>query len=215
MVEQFRILFDSIGVDWILWILIALSISSIAIMIERWIFFRQTTAPSAEIIRAMNKALENGDTAGAIQKLENSNSMESVVLIEVLNAKEQGVEAMEDLIIGAMAQERSRFDQRLSFLGTLGNNAPFVGLLGTVLGVISAFGDLESNITMKDNSQNEALMGSIAEALVATAVGLIVAIPAVIAYNAFKGAIKTRTSNTEALCHFALAKMRSKSDPSA
>jgi biopolymer transport protein ExbB len=57
-------------------------------------------------------------------------------------------------------------------------------------------------------------MGSIAEALVATAVGLLVAIPAVIAYNAFKGAIKKRAANTEALCHFALAKLRVRNEPS-
>ena len=80
----------------------------------------------------------------------------------------------------AVRQQRKKFEAGLLFLGTLGNNAPFIGLFGTVLGVIQAFHQL-------GEGQNKAAMGNvmsgIAEALIATGVGLVVAIPAVVAFN--------------------------------
>ena len=84
------------------------------------------------------------------------------------------------MIASTVARERPQYERYLSFLGTLGNNAPFIGLFGTVLGVIEAFHQLGAG-------PNKAAMGNvmkgIAEALVATGVGLFVAIPAVIAFN--------------------------------
>ncbi|EAT16836.1 MotA/TolQ/ExbB proton channel family protein [Desulfuromonas acetoxidans] len=77
--------------------------------------------------------------------------------------------------------------KRLTILATLGNNAPFIGLFGTVLGVIKAFHDLH----LQQGSGIKVVMGGISEALVATAMGLLVAIPAVIAYNAFSKTLQT------------------------
>jgi len=77
--------------------------------------------------------------------------------------------------------------KRLTILATLGNNAPFIGLFGTVLGVIKAFHDLH----LQHGSGIKVVMGGISEALVATAMGLLVAIPAVIAYNAFSKILQT------------------------
>jgi len=77
--------------------------------------------------------------------------------------------------------------KRLTVLATLGNNAPFIGLFGTVLGVIKAFHDLH----VQQGSGIKVVMGGISEALVATAMGLLVAIPAVIAYNAFSKTLQT------------------------
>jgi biopolymer transport protein ExbB len=77
--------------------------------------------------------------------------------------------------------------KRLTILATLGNNAPFIGLFGTVLGVIKAFHDLH----VQQGSGIKVVMGGVSEALVATAMGLLVAIPAVIAYNAFSKTLHT------------------------
>jgi biopolymer transport protein ExbB/biopolymer transport protein TolQ len=77
-----------------------------------------------------------------------------------------------------------------TMLGTLGNNAPFIGLFGTVIGVIIAFQNLSSN---QGNAAMGSVMAGIAEALVATAVGLFVAIPAVVAFNV----IQKRTGEIE------------------
>ena len=100
-------------------------------------------------------------------------------------------ESMEGYLIG----ERQFLDRGLVVLGTLGNNAPFIGLFGTVLGIIMAFNDLAAN----PDGGPSVVMAGISEALVATAVGLLVAIPAVIAFNGFNRMIKRRMANAEAI----------------
>jgi len=105
-----------------------------------------------------------------------------------------------------MAIARLRLEQRLSFLGTLGNNAPFVGLLGTVIGIVQAFQQLESAGLGGPASSD--IMGAIAEALVATAIGLAVAIPAVVAFNYFQRRIKTTLGNAEVLEHILLSHLK-------
>src|SRR5215831_4585071 len=82
-----------------------------------------------------------------------------------------------------MTKRRRELESGMTLLGTLGNNAPFVGLLGTVIGVIVAFADLAEG---SSKVQMDKVMGGIAEALVATGIGLFVAIPAVVAYNVFQ-----------------------------
>jgi biopolymer transport protein ExbB len=92
-------------------------------------------------------------------------------------------------------------ERGLAFLGTLGNNAPFVGLFGTVLGIIRSFRDLANNTTQGAS----AVMAGIAEALVATAVGLLVALPAVALFNYFQRYIRAQVSGAQALTHLVLA----------
>jgi biopolymer transport protein ExbB len=98
--------------------------------------------------------------------------------------------------IAAEAQvQRLRHERHLAFLGTLGNNAPFIGLLGTVLGIIGAFQQLDAS----RGQLTTGLMAEIGEALIATAVGLLVALPAVAAYNAFQRTIQVRLNRGDAL----------------
>jgi biopolymer transport protein ExbB len=91
--------------------------------------------------------------------------------------------------------QRLRSERNLAFLGTLGNNAPFIGLLGTVIGIIGAFKQLDAS----GGQLTTGLMAAIGEALVATAVGILVALPAVAAYNAFQRAIAVRLSGGDLL----------------
>src|SRR5690606_9252978 len=100
------------------------------------------------------------------------------------------------------------------FLGTLGNNAPFIGLLGTVIGVIGAFEELGhaapghgGGAGAASQVASQAVMSSIAEALIATAVGLLVALPAVAAYNYFQRKIASLCQGSEALTNLVLAYM--------
>ncbi|MBI3015465.1 MAG: MotA/TolQ/ExbB proton channel family protein, partial [Candidatus Tectomicrobia bacterium] len=104
-------------------------------------------------------------------------------------------EIAQDRFQGAFLQERIRMEKGLSILGTLGNNAPFIGLFGTVLGIIRAFYDLSFNT----GGGPSVVMRGISEALVATAAGLFVAIPAVIAYNYFQRRVKEVSSQTESV----------------
>ena len=89
-------------------------------------------------------------------------------------------------VICVKSRERLTLERNLGVLGTLGNNAPFIGLFGTVLGIIRAFADLAKNQTGGAGP----VMTGISEALVATAVGLMAAIPALMAYNFFQGQLK-------------------------
>ena len=110
---------------------------------------------------------------------------------------------------GAAALQRMKLERRLAFLGTLGNNAPFIGLFGTVIGVMQAFERLGEQTQVQAAAAGggtpQEVMASIAEALVATAVGLFVAIPAVVAYNVFQRHAKAILANTEALSKVLLA----------
>jgi biopolymer transport protein ExbB len=100
--------------------------------------------------------------------------------------------------------------RRLIFLGTVGNNAPFVGLLGTVIGVLGAFEELgKVNAANAAQLAPERVMGTIAEALVATAIGLLVAIPAVAVFNYFQGLMTSALENAETLGHVLLTHMAS------
>jgi biopolymer transport protein ExbB len=111
--------------------------------------------------------------------------------------------------MGAEAQlQRIRSERNLAFLGTLGNNAPFVGLLGTVVGIIGAFGQLDAS----GGQLTTGLMSEIGEALIATAVGLLVALPAVAAYNTFQRTIAVRLGQGDALGRHLLAAMLSRGE---
>jgi biopolymer transport protein ExbB len=113
---------------------------------------------------------------------------------------------------GASALQRLKLEKRLAFLGTLGNNAPFIGLLGTVIGIIAAFDEL-GKVKMAaaggaSQLAPEAVMARISEALVATAIGILIAIPAVAAFNAFQRVVKGTVANTDALGHLLLAHLK-------
>jgi biopolymer transport protein ExbB len=119
---------------------------------------------------------------------------------------------VEEILAAAMARERPNYERFLSFLGTLGNNAPFVGLFGTVLGIIKAFHDLAAN---QASGGASTIMAGISEALVATAVGLMVAIPAVIAFNYFNRRIRVRMAEVDWMAHLAAADVQAGLDGAA
>jgi biopolymer transport protein ExbB/TolQ len=189
-----------LGSSWVLYLLLALSLAAVAVMLERLWFFAREKRPRAALERAL-AALRRAGTGEALQLLEGVPSMEAAVARACLSHAADGPAAVEEHRAGAIESERSRYEQRLAFLGTLGNNAPFVGLFGTVLGIIRAFHDLAGN----SMQGTQAVMAGIAEALVATGVGLIVALPAVATYNAFTRHVERATSAADVLAHQILA----------
>ncbi|TMQ10805.1 MAG: MotA/TolQ/ExbB proton channel family protein [Deltaproteobacteria bacterium] len=108
-----------------------------------------------------------------------------------------------------LADRRRQIESGLVFLGTLGNNAPFVGLFGTVLGIIVAFRELSSaaaSVAGGTGNMNNVMSG-IAEALVSTAVGILVAVPAVIFFNIFQKKTVVIEDNIGALGNAVCAQM--------
>ena len=204
MLTEFFLGFALFGAEWVMWVLVALSLVSVLIMIERGIFFSRR-APDVNALRLkLAEYLEEGDFQRAAELLKDNDAMESRVALFGLRHHERGVEAVEDLMSGAMATEKNRYERYLTFLGTVGNNAPFIGLFGTVLGIIGAFANLA------DGSEEAArlVMAAISEALVATGVGLLVAIPAVIAFNVFKSRMKKSVAQTDLLGRTLLSYLR-------
>ena len=191
------------GSRWVLWLLLALSLGAIAVMIERLWFFIQERRPEGEIKKALEVLRKDGPEA-ALKLLSNTRSMEAAVVRSCIARAKDGAEAVDEHRAAIVELERQRYEKRLAFLGTLGNNAPFIGLFGTVLGIIRAFHDLAST-TLQGT---QAVMSGIAEALVATGVGLVVALPAVAAYNAFTRHVEAAAAAADASAHEVLAVLK-------
>jgi biopolymer transport protein ExbB len=212
MIERVQTAMVGLGAGWVLWLMLVLSIVSLAIMLERgWLYYSLRDDVPA-LMRDLGRLLRSGDLEGARRRLEQSPSAEAAVAIAGVVEANMGYEAAEHAMAGASSLQRLKLEKRLAFLGTLGNNAPFIGLLGTVIGIVGAFAELGKARTMANASAAvapEAVMSNIAEALVATAVGLVVAIPAVASYNAFQRIVRTTLGNTDALQHLLLAHLTS------
>lgn len=191
--------------EWVLYLLFLLSMVSVAIMIERAVFYRRRRVDSDEIRNKLDDHLSSGDYAAAAEYLERFDSLETNVVLFGLRQHRRGPDAVEDLLEGAESREKLRYNRRLSFLASVGSNAPFIGLFGTVLGIIRAFRDMSLNMADASGS----VMAGISEALVATAVGLLVAIPAVIAYNLFTGKVREISANAELLAKTLLSQLKS------
>lgn len=212
MIERVKSAMVGLGAGWVLVLMLVLSVVSLAVMLERaWLYWSLRDDVSS-LMRDLGRLLRGGDLEGARRRLEASPSAEAAVVIAGIVEAGMGADAAEEAMEGASALQKLKLEKRLTFLGTLGNNAPFIGLLGTVIGIVGAFDELgkAKNATMTGAAQvaPEAVMANIAEALVATAVGLLVAIPAVAAFNTFQRIVRTTLANTEALSHVLLAHLK-------
>ncbi|MCX6130905.1 MAG: MotA/TolQ/ExbB proton channel family protein [Proteobacteria bacterium] len=191
----------SLGSEWVLWLLIALSVTSIGVIVERTIFYARIRLDFVNFSRDVTRRLIDNDIEGIRSLCASSASIESQTILRGLEYKDRGVSAMEQSMTGFLFGERQKLDHGLVVLGTLGSNAPFIGLFGTVIGIIQAFNNLSSNPA----GGPSVVMGGISEALVATAVGLMVAIPAVIAFNGFQRVVRRKMSNAESMKNLMIA----------
>jgi biopolymer transport protein ExbB/biopolymer transport protein TolQ len=197
-----------LGSSWVLYLLLALSVLSFSTMVERWWYFRKRK-DDLEVLRAqLKKRLEADDLDGAARLLDRSPSLEARVAREALRWISGGPEAIADVVESELARVKKEVERGLSLLGTLGNNAPFIGLFGTVLGVIIAFHQLGD--AGRNTSAMGGVMAGIAEALVATGVGLFVAIPAVVGYNVVQRRIGDIETDAVALTKLLTAFLKAK-----
>jgi biopolymer transport protein ExbB/biopolymer transport protein TolQ len=188
----------------VLYVLIGLSVLSIGVIIERWWYFRRRRDDMDALSDGLRKQLAKGDLAGARKLLGASPSVEASIIGEALDWWDEGPDAVEQILVKAVRARRKKFEGGLLFLGTLGNNAPFIGLFGTVLGIVTAFRELG---TAQMGAMGNVMSG-IAEALIATAVGILVALPAVIFYNVFQKKGADVEEQAGALGNVVLASMK-------
>lgn len=200
-----------LGAEWILYLLIALSVVSIGIMVERWVFFFRRRGDAVSLGDSLLDALRRGDRSSADKLLAQSNMLEADVLRPALGWLDDGADTVAEVVEAELGKKRRELDKGMNFLGTLGNNAPFIGLLGTVLGVIEAFRQLGGGDGGPGNAVMDNVMAGIAEALIATGVGLLVAIPAVVAYNVAQKKVGDIEGNVAVLAKQLVAWLKSES----
>ncbi|MCS6837659.1 MAG: MotA/TolQ/ExbB proton channel family protein [Bdellovibrionaceae bacterium] len=163
-------------------ILLILSVISVALILERWFFFRRIERESDKS-KALLEKMNGGGNLSAIIDLVGEKSLEgnaAKLILDFLKAK--GLLGVDELFNSHRIFVKNQLDRSLGFLATIGSNAPYIGLLGTVFGIMKAFHDL----SYQTEAGVQTVMAGISGALLATAAGLFVAIPAVIAYNYFQ-----------------------------
>lgn len=187
--------FALLGATWVMWLLIAISVICVAIMLERAYFFIATRDNIDALRKDLLDLLRRSDLAGARKRMQSSRSFEAALAMAGLESAADGPAAANERVSGEEKVARLHMERNLAILGTVGNNAPFVGLLGTVIGIIRAFHSLDES----QGKVTAGLMADIGEALVATAIGIMVALPAVAAFNYFQRLIRARLSRGGAL----------------
>lgn len=206
MVHHLFYAFTMIGSEWVLWILLGLSVISIALIIERALFYQSASRLSSEEKENLRNLIDskNWNDSKKILQSHSGNTSDPAISVAaaVLSESSTSVEALSQISQNAMLRTRVSWDKNLALLATIGSNAPFIGLFGTVLGIIKAFHDL----SYQGNSGALTVSSGISEALVATAVGLMVAIPALIAYNLFQRKVRRVFVEADALKSLVIGK---------
>lgn len=185
--------FAMMGATWVMWLLVGLSVGGLAVALDRAIYLIRTSDNVRRLKAEIVNALKRGQVNEARERLAQSRSFEARIVAAALESPEDGAASAEERIAGATQVAKLRMERRLAFLGTLGANAPFIGLLGTVIGIIRAFAELNDAA----GKVTAGLMTEVGEALVATAIGILVALPAIAFFNGFQRVIKTRLARAE------------------
>jgi biopolymer transport protein ExbB len=175
--------------------LIIMSVLSIGVVLERLSFFKRIRAATLDLRSAVEKALQAGNHKAALADCEKSESpLAAMILAEVASGRDAESEDAQRAMTLTMRGEMARLKQYLPILATVASIAPFVGLFGTCKGIISAFSD----ISTQGMGGPSVIAAGISEALVTTATGLLVAIPALMFYNYFSKAISNLALELEA-----------------
>lgn len=164
----------------IMYFILLLSLIAVVIIIERLLYFRHIRVDEESLIRRLKNALEKGHHDEALSICEQYPSPITNLMRVGIEYRRQSKQVIREAILDAASLETPKLERSLSALGTIATLAPLLGLLGTVTGNIRAFGVLGQFGAVGDPSL---LARGIAEALITTAAGIIVAIPAIIFYN--------------------------------
>lgn len=191
----------------VLWVLIILSILSVGMILERFVSLRKAAENSQKIRARIKMALQANSVDDFEQIARDTESLEGRAASYALrHMKDSGSKGLEEVFNTYALTERPDLERFLSFLATIGSNAPYIGLFGTVLGIMKAFNDLAQST----DAGQQTVMAGIALALIATAAGLFVAIPAVISYNYFNKRVKSIFQSLEAVKELGLAYAKKK-----
>lgn len=190
-----------LGHEVTLWMLIAMSVLSVAFILERFVALRAVRSKGEKIVDQAQETLQSNDLKEVESMSRDKDSVEGRGLnYGMRHVKSHGAQGLDEVFNSYALIEKPKLERRLNFLATVGSNAPFIGLLGTVLGIMDALKTLATS-----QGDPGPVMVGISQALVATAVGLLVAIPAVVAYNYFQKQVKLTMQNLESVKELCLA----------
>ncbi|MFN8846755.1 MAG: MotA/TolQ/ExbB proton channel family protein [Bdellovibrionales bacterium] len=191
----------------VLWILIILSITSVGMILERFFALRKVTSESEKVRARIRLALQGNSVEDFEHLAKDLNSLEGRAAHYALrHMKDSGTKGLEEVFNTYTLTERPDLERFLNFLATIGSNAPYIGLFGTVLGIMKAFNDL----AQASDAGQQTVMAGIALALIATAAGLFVAIPAVIFYNYYSKQVKSILQSLDSVKELGLAYAKKK-----
>ena len=194
MIELF--LHASIIIKFVLLALVGLSIGSWAIILYKYLQLSAVSRESEAVLGALQACRSSRDLGTVLAAAEphDAGPMARIVKFALGKDRHGSKEEVRGQLRSVQAQEAERLESYLIFLATTGSTAPFIGLLGTVWGIMDAF----HRIGTAGSASLAVVAPGIAEALVATAVGLAAAIPAVMAYNFFVNWVRKLSSTTDA-----------------
>jgi biopolymer transport protein ExbB len=191
----------------VLWLLLILSVISLGMILERFFYLRRISQQSQQARAKVKAALQSHSIEDVESMSKDPDTIEGRALgYAMKHIKESGSKGLEEAFNSYSLTERPELERFLSFLATVGSNAPYIGLLGTVLGIMKAFNDLATSA----EAGQQTVMAGISLALVATAAGLFVAIPAVISYNYFQRQVRGVLQGLDSVKELCLAYAKKK-----
>jgi biopolymer transport protein ExbB/TolQ len=206
MLTQRFLQLNLLGAEWINWVLVTFSVVGVAITLDRLLLYWRTRERFPAIQAGLQRALRQRDLGEARRVTEGDSLVRNVLRagLEALGRGERDPRSVEEEMLASLAAERSRYDARVAWLTTIANIAPLVGLLGTIIGIVNAFYGLGQAGTTQ-SAGNPQVMTAIAEALVSTAMGILVAVPGVVTYNLLRAHMAVRLRQAESLMREVLA----------
>ena len=174
-------------------ILLFCSVLMLTFAVERWWYFRSIRINNEGFMASLRQLLEGSKYPDALKLCSSTPGPVAALMRVAMTHRTKSKNEVIALLNAAQIDERVKLERFLGILGTLGNTAPFIGLFGTVIGIIRAFHDL----AVSGSGGPSVVAAGIAEALVATAGGLAVAIPSVVLFNYFLKRVKDLTSAME------------------
>ena len=135
-----------LGANWVLWILMGASFAAVAIVIERVIFYRGIGRSDGELLEPINAAIAEGEWSKAESLVKSAPGPGAAMVRSMLRARDRGQTALSAILDAVRGEERLRLERNVSFLGTVGSNAPFIGLFGTVLEILRVFNQLGTEV---------------------------------------------------------------------
>lgn len=191
----------------VLWLLLILSVVSIGMILERYFALKKVSAESNRVRARIKLALQSNSVQDVEDLAKDPNSIEGrAASYAMKHMKESGSRGLEEIFNTFALTEKPELERFLGFLATVGSNAPYIGLFGTVLGIMKAFNDLATS----PEAGQQTVMAGISMALVATAAGLFVAIPAVAAYNYYSKQVRGIFQSLDSVKELSLAYAKKK-----